>query len=207
MNDRPISSAILKSIATRFDPARGTIDTGSRVTRRLSDLRGIFADERAYALALAGDDPVVYTVESIEPGNDDGDLHYGLGVIMPGRVGDEYYMTKGHLHAWRPAAEVYIGLSGSGAMMLEDENGGGSRLLPLEPNGIVYVPGYTAHRTINTGAEPLSYLGIYPAKAGHDYGTIAGRNFADVVIDGGSGALRMARSEYMAALRERYGQG
>jgi glucose-6-phosphate isomerase len=32
-----------------------------------------------------------------------------LGVLMPGKVGAEYFMTKGHIHAWRPAAEVYLG--------------------------------------------------------------------------------------------------
>ena len=30
---------------------------------------------------------------------------------------------------------------------------------------------------MNTGNVPLTYLGVYPAKAGHDYAAIAGRNF------------------------------
>ena len=45
--------------------------------------------------------------------------------------------------------------------------------MPLTPESAVYVPGHTAHRTINTGDMPLTYLGIYPARAGHDYGVIA----------------------------------
>ncbi len=36
---------------------------------------------------------------------------------------------------------------------------------------------------MNTGSEPLVYIGIYPAKAGHDYGAIAERNFRSVVVE------------------------
>ncbi|HWI60186.1 MAG TPA: glucose-6-phosphate isomerase family protein [Bacillota bacterium] len=174
-----ISAALL----SRLDLTQGVID-GAPVTRRyLSDLIGTFADEAAYQEALRQGNPLLYAVSSIEPAQGEGQLHYGLGVLMPGKVGREYYMTKGHFHAWRPAAEVYVGLRGRGLMLLEEEATGQSRLLPLEPNGIVYVPGYTAHRTINTGEEPLVYLGIYPAAAGHDYGSIAARNFRHVVVE------------------------
>jgi glucose-6-phosphate isomerase len=68
-------------------------------------------------------------------------------------------------------------------MLLEDENTGRSVLLPLGKGRIVYVPGYTAHRTMNTGSEPLVYLGIYPANAGHDYGAIAKRNFQKILVE------------------------
>lgn len=170
-------------LVTRFDPRSAAIEGAKTVERRLSDLRGAFADGRAYAAALAAADPVVYTVASVEPAEGDGDLHYGLGMLMPGRVGDEYYLTKGHLHAWRAAAEVYIGLAGAGMMLLEDEASGESTLVPLAADGVVYVPGGTAHRTINTGDVPLVYLGVYPARAGHDYGAIAERNFRKVVVE------------------------
>ena len=68
-------------------------------------------------------------------------------------------------------------------MLLEDEAGVESAMMPLQPNGVVYVPGHTAHRTINTGRTPLTYLGVYPARAGHDYGAIATRNFRRVVVE------------------------
>jgi len=166
-----------------FDPLTGIIDGVPCIERRLSDLRGIFADAAAYERALADGDPVIYTVHSIESAGGEGDLYYGIGMLMPGRVGDEYYMTKGHLHSWRPAAEVYIGLHGTGLMLLEDEATGESTALPLERNGMVYVPGHTAHRTINTGNEPLVYIGVFPARAGHDYSTIAERNFRKIVAE------------------------
>ncbi len=133
--------------------------------------------------ALAHGNPLLYRVASFEPGGGDGDLHYGIGQIMPGRVGDEYFMTKGHLHTRREAAEFYIGLQGEGVMLLEDEDTRESCLLHLGPNRVVYVPGKTAHRTMNTGPVPLSYLGVYPATAGHDYAAIAERNFRCLVVE------------------------
>lgn len=187
----------LNDLLTRFDPTRGTMESGPRVERRLSDLRGIFADADAFERALADDDPIVYSVQAIDSADGEGDLHYGIGSIAPGRIGGEYYMTKGHLHAWRPAAEVYIGLGGTGLMLLEDEQTGRSALHPLMRNGIVYVPGGTAHRTINTGSEPLIYLGVYPARAGHDYGTIAERNFRLVVVEENGMPQAVERSEYL----------
>ncbi len=191
----PIPSPYLaRALATAFSTVKGTLQGGSVTTRRLSDLRGVFADVEAYEHELNADDAVIYTVESLEPGDGQGDLHFGIGRIMPGRVGNEYYMTKGHLHRWREAAEVYIGLSGTGIMLLEDEAGSESRSLPLAPNLIVYVPGYVAHRTINTGSEPLVYLGVFPAQAGHDYGAIAGRNFRMVVVDRDGEAVTMERA-------------
>jgi len=116
---------------------------------------------------------------------------------MPGRIGAEYFLTKGHLHAWRPAAEFYFGLQGEGMMLLEDETTGESRLVDLRPQSVVYVPGHTAHRTLNTGSVPLSYIGVYPARAGHDYGKIAQRNFRFVVVER-DGAPRMIERQALA---------
>ncbi|MBI5382845.1 MAG: cupin domain-containing protein [Opitutae bacterium] len=173
----------LPQLITRYEPESGKIIGAPSVTRRLSDLRGCFADTKAFEAALAADNPVLYRVGAVEPGVGAGDLHYGVGLLMPGRIGNEYYMTKGHLHSWRDAAEIYFGLTGEGVMLLEDEASGESRMVPLLPNQAVYVPGHTAHRTMNTGTTPLTYIGVYPAKAGHDYAAIAQKNFRCVVIE------------------------
>lgn len=170
-----------------FDPATGSI-VGSIVTeRRLSDLHGVFSNESAFDAARTDGDPVVYTVHAMEPGDGDGDLHYGIGTIMPGRIGNEYFQTKGHLHFWRPAAEVYIGIGGQGVMLMQDEETGDSKLVPMGAGQIVYVPGHTAHRTVNTGSSPLVYLGVFPARAGHDYAPIAEHNFRQIVEAGADG--------------------
>ena len=169
------------SVAYGLDSAR--IGDRPFVQRRLSDLRGCFADAAAFDTALAQNNPVLYEVTAVEPAHGDGQLHYGIGILYPGKVGDEYYLTKGHYHSHRPAAEVYIGLKGEGMMLLEDEATGETRMVPLAANRAVYVPGHTAHRTLNTGNEPLVYLGIYPSNAGHDYGSIAEKNFRHFVVD------------------------
>jgi glucose-6-phosphate isomerase len=197
----------INQLLSQFDPLEGTANEELTVQRRLLDLKGVFADEDAFQQAVAtGDNPLIYTVASVTPADGPGQLHYGIGKIMPGRIGDEYYMTKGHYHSWRPAAEFYIGLTGEGMMLLEDEATGASQAVPLIPNHVVYVPGYTAHRTMNTGDIPLTYLGVYPAEAGHDYGAIATRNFRQVVdaarSQAGDGPARRPPLDQMLDLQE-----
>ena len=53
----------------------------------------------------------------------------------------------------------------------------------LAENTVVYVPGHTAHRTVNTGSEPLVYWGILSSEAGHDYGAVGKRNFRQVIVE------------------------
>jgi glucose-6-phosphate isomerase, archaeal len=187
-------------LLAHFDLQSGTIEGAPQTERRLSDMRGSFADEDAFTAALAKGDPVLYTLATVAPAQGDGALHYAIAQILPGRIGAEYYMTKGHYHAWRPAAEVYIGLGGTGFMLLEDEESRESRLLSLTPNTVVYVPGHTAHRTINTGEIPLTYLGIYPAAAGHDYGSIATQNFRQVLVAVDGKPVLRERPEFLASL-------
>jgi glucose-6-phosphate isomerase len=170
-------------LLSRYDPSTGEIPGAPVVSRNLADLRGCFADPSAYEAALLAGNRLLYTVAAVEPARGEGDLGYGIGLITPGKVGREYHMTRGHLHAWRPAAEFYFGLSGEGVMLLEDETTGESHMVSLRPHVAIYVPGGTAHRTMNVGEVPLTYLGVYPARAGHDYGAIAERNFRCVVVE------------------------
>ena len=188
-------------LVMQIHPHDGMLEGVTPASRTLAALRECFADQVAYDALLAHGDQVVYHVSSVEPAQGDGQLHYGLGMLMPGKVGAEYFMTKGHFHTWRAAAEVYVGLSGMGAMLLEEEGSGETQCLPLGPNSVVYVPGFTAHRTINTGREPLVYLGMYPASAGHDYGTIAERNFAHVLVDVDGQPTLLERSIFLATLQ------
>lgn len=183
-----------------FDRINAAIPNAAVVERRLSHLRDVFADPHAYARALEQGDPLVYSVASIEPADGEGDLHYGIGKIMPGRVGQEYFLTRGHFHQWRPAAEIYIGLTGSGVMLLEHEQTRRAYSVDLLPDSVVYVPGYTAHRTINVGDAPLTYLGIYPARAGHDYGALEERNFAQVVVEQDGKPDVQDREQFLASL-------
>lgn len=190
----------IDKILSRFNAVTGEIPGAKAAARHLADLRGCFANEAAFETMVAAGNPLIYTVTSFEGGQGEGDLHYGIGLIMPGQVGDEYFMTKGHLHSWRAAAEFYIGLTGEGVMLLENEDSGESRMVPLTASHVIYVPGKTAHRTMNTGTGPMTYLGIYPAKAGHDYGAIAKRNFLNVVAECDGRPKMIPRTRFQAML-------
>jgi len=185
----------------RFDLDNLNIPDAEFSIRRLSDMAGYFADEAAYQKVLAESDPVLYEVYSISPAQGDGDLNYGFGILMPGKIGDEYYLTKGHLHNWRASAEIYIGLSGEGYMLLEDEATRESRLIPFAKDSIIYVPGNTAHRTINTGKEKMIYIGVYPANAGHDYGFVKERGFDCVLVSRNGKPELLNRQTYINSLR------
>lgn len=185
---------------TQFDLS-GTFLAGAVWSeRRLSELQDAFADRVAYRAALSAGDPVIYAVAKLAPAQGEGALNLALNRIHPGQIGREYYLTKGHFHAWRAAGEYYIGLQGEGVMLLEDAARTESQMVPLQPHSAVYVPGYTAHRTINVGKEPLVYLTIFPAEAGNDYTPIAEHNFAQVMIAVDGIPTQMARTQFMESL-------
>jgi glucose-6-phosphate isomerase len=47
----------------------------------------------------------------------------------------------------------------------------------------IYVPGRYAHRSVNTGTEPLVTFYVFPANAGHDYKTIEIKGFRVLVVE------------------------
>jgi glucose-6-phosphate isomerase len=199
---RQMSLSLALASSLRFNSATAALEGESENQRRLSSLKGCFADEAAFAAALAEGDPVLYATSGVETVSGDGQLHYVIGTIEPGKVGDEYHLTKGHIHAWRPAAEVYIGLRGEGMMLLQDEESGECVALPLTAERVVYVPGHTAHRTINTGREPLVYWGVLSSAAGHDYSSVAERNFALVVVEVDGRPEVIERTTYLQQLAQ-----
>jgi glucose-6-phosphate isomerase, archaeal len=177
----------------------GTIPTAHAVqVRRLSDLRGLYLDRAAEAALLASD-PLIYEVfDAADLPKVAGQLLYSTTVIQPGRVGDEYFMTKGHFHALADRAELYYGLSGRGMLLLQTPEGRVSSL-PMEAGTAAYVPPHWGHRTMNTGDVPFVFLAVYPADAGYDYGTIARDGFAAVVLAGPDGPRVVPNPSYRAA--------
>ncbi|WZH37749.1 MAG: glucose-6-phosphate isomerase family protein [Microbacterium enclense] len=156
------------------DFARGLLDGGSeRYEKHLPDLAGVYRDDAAYAEAVSRDtgEPV-YWVESSTPETGRGALTIGLSVLQPGRIGDEFAMTRGHLHAQSEFAELYYGVAGSGVMLLESIDGD-SRALPISSGVVVHVPGGWIHRSVNVGDDTLVTLFTYATEAGQDYGIIA----------------------------------
>ncbi|MFN8491104.1 MAG: glucose-6-phosphate isomerase family protein [Caldilineaceae bacterium] len=184
-----------------FDPQSGGIAGCNATERYLGDLANAFADGKAVQAALTLDNPLIYRATQVEDRSGEGDVHYGIAIIYPGKVGNEYHLTKGHIHAWRPAAEVYICLGGEGMMLMENERTGECLAAPLQRNHTLYVPGYMAHRTINIGSEPLVYWGILSCRAGHDYGAIGERNFRQVVVEIDGKPTVMERSDYLRLIQ------
>jgi len=165
------------------DLSDGTIPDAVLVQKRyLSDLKGLFADPEAEA-ALMPRNPLIYEVhEATENPAEVGQLRYSTTIIFPGKVGNEYYFTKGHYHALGDRAELYFGLIGEGYLLLQTPEGEVSAQL-MTPGAAAYVPPYWGHRTINVGSEKFVFLACYPADAGYDYQPIAEKGFAQILVE------------------------
>ncbi len=180
MSDQPYTFdvSVADEVLSRYD---------HHIIRNLSDLRGQFADQRSYDSLLAQEDVVLYEVyELLRPGLA-GEMRHGLTVVHPGKVGDEYFMTKGHYHTVLETAELYYCLKGEGLMVMETPEGEWA-VEPLRPNGGLYVPPRWAHRSVNTGSgEDLLTLFVYPGNAGHDYGSIERQGFRKLIVERNGG--------------------
>lgn len=169
-------------------PEGGTLSGHShRYEKRLSELAGLYADGQAFEDTLRGGDRVVYTVEDYRPSRASGDLCFGVTHMLPGRIGDEFFMTRGHIHAIANRPETYRGEAGRGVMLLESPEGE-VVTLDIAPGATLYVPPYWIHRSVNTGGDPLVMSFVYPADSGQDYGIIARSNGMRVrIVAEGSG--------------------
>lgn len=162
----------------------GILEPAGRVTQRhISGMRHMYADTDAVNQILEEEgDRLIYEVHTVDLPEEEGLVLYGTTIIHPGRVGEEFHMTKGHFHAKRGRGEVYLGLAGEGYLVLQTRNGV-VRGLPMQPGTVGYVPPMWAHRTVNIGDEPFIFFAAWPGDAGHDYGTIERMGFAKLLVD------------------------
>jgi glucose-6-phosphate isomerase len=169
-----------------FDiPLPGAIPThfDNHIVRRLSEMEGYFLDGQSYGQALAQGDEILYEVYEIRRPESAGELLHGVSIVHPGKIGDEYIMTKGHFHAVLETAEVYYCLQGEGYMVMETPEGN-CAVQSLRPGVVLYVPPRWAHRSVNCSLkDDLATLFVYPGNAGHDYGSIAGQGFRKLVVE------------------------
>ena len=157
-----------------------TPETG-RYSKRLSGLAGIFQDSSAFARAIFDEaDPLVYEV--IDYRKPDSDLFFGTTTMQPGKVGVEYYMTRGHFHERRDRGEAYYTQSGVGLLLLESR-AGETRSVAMRPGVCAFIPPDWAHRSINTGREKLVFAWFCATDAGHDYGQILARGMRKLVVE------------------------
>lgn len=151
----------------------GALSGAPRLTKStlLQDLSGVFFDRISWQSL----DPTksVYDVEMFATPEAAGELYTGVTHLYPGKVGNEYFMTRGHFHARREQGEVYIGLRGEGLLLLQNEQGV-ARLERVFPGSVHNIAGFTAHRLINTSHEILSAFAVWPCAAGHDYTALSG---------------------------------
>lgn len=165
-----------------IDLAEGSMEDYTRRTeRRASSMRGHYADAAALERLVAGGDPLHYEVLEKPVPETYGQLMFCISRLLPGLVGEEYFMTKGHYHQVIETGEVYLCLRGRGYMLMKTKDGDFSAL-PMARGSMVYVPPFWAHRSVNTGDEPLVSFCVYNAEAGHNYGDIETEGFLKRVL-------------------------
>jgi glucose-6-phosphate isomerase, archaeal len=157
---------------------------GARVDEvRASDLRGLVEDDRALDALVARGDPVVYRVVTAPSGLAEG-LGLAVTTIEPGSIGDELFMTRGHVHR-DASAETYVCTEGLGGLLLSD--GERADWIKLRPGDVAPIPAGRAHRTVNVGRERFAFLAVFEFGAGNDYEAVAKRGMGARVLRSGAG--------------------
>ena len=150
--------------------------------RKLSDMKGMFLDAEAERRILEKGDPLIYSFsEKILP-EENGHLQLATTIIYPGKIGDEYFMTKGHYHRRPDTSEAYLGLEGKGSLLIQTEKGD-FESIDIQPGVVAYIPPFWGHRMVNTGSTPFVFFAVYPGDAGHNYGEIEKTGFVKILIE------------------------
>ena len=172
------TSAVLEPFGLNIDLVTGVMaQPDTRTVRTASDMTGYYADSDALQrLIEERNDPLHYEVFEKSIPDEYGHLRFCISKLQAGTVGEECFMTKGHYHTVAETAEAYLCIRGEGYMLMKLADGR-CRHEPMNRGRMVYVPPHWAHRSINTGDEPLISFCVYPAEAGHNYGDIEQEGF------------------------------
>lgn len=139
--------------------------------RRLSDLKDYFFDKEVVERMLSNNEnPVIYRAymaprltdplifercKPSETSSSEPQFTFGVNIVQPGRIGREYYHTRGHFHALDPV-EIYFG-KGNGIFLIQTKDGEVAHL-PVRSDRWValrYDSKKWAHQCINTGAQEM----------------------------------------------------
>jgi glucose-6-phosphate isomerase len=180
-----------------IDAIRGTMRgrTGAKLTR-IADLRGLYVDADAFdRLAAARGSDIAYEVHEFRPERvAPHELVFGTSTVQPGRVGAEFFMTRGHIHQRADRPEIYLCQSGLGVMHMEAPDGT-TQPLAMTPGVVVYVPAFWIHRSVNVGEAPLVTFFCYPADAGQDYDIIErSGGMRTLIVNDGAGGWKEAEN-------------
>lgn len=155
----------------------------NHIQRNLSNMAGQYQDLEAYEAMVSDEDTLLYQVYELKRPELAGEILHGVSIVHPGKVGNEYFMTKGHYHTVLETAEIYYTLKGQGYMVMETPEGDWA-VEELSAGSVLYVPPRWAHRSINIGSEEdLVMFFAYPGDAGHNYATIETQGFRKLVLE------------------------
>lgn len=176
------------ALSTFLDVHSGRLAVCTSTQRnRVSELVGVFADEEARTALVNDENPVVYEVYRTEPAEQpDSALCYSSTIVYPGRVGDEYHITRGHSHPSIDAPEVYLTIRGEGMLLLQTEDLH-VQALALGPGTILYVPGGVIHRLVNTGNESLVVFTVYTVGTIREYEKLPSHGFKRILVASNDG--------------------
>jgi glucose-6-phosphate isomerase len=175
INDNPVSIEIdlttgIFSPCLEYEP------------RCLSKLANMFHDRDAVDQSLETGDPLIYEIRYYPFITRNSDMVLGTSRIHPGKIGDEYYMTKGHFHETDNQPEIYHCVQGSGYLIMMNQEGE-FHSIPWKAGTITHIPPQYAHRVINTGSTPLVFVSSFHVAAGHDYGMIEEKGFKYLILE------------------------
>ncbi|MBM4323829.1 MAG: cupin domain-containing protein [Deltaproteobacteria bacterium] len=150
--------------------------------RKLSDMKGMFFDTGAEGRILEKENPLIYSFSEKVLPEENGHLQLATTTIHPGKVGDEYHMTKGHYHRRPDTSEMYLGLEGEGCLLMQTVEGD-FESIAIRPGTVAYIPPFWGHRMVNTGKTAFVFFAVYPGDAGHNYGDIEKTGFVKILIE------------------------
>lgn len=144
--------------------------------RTVGDLREYWHDSAA--AELVADQPL-YETETYfsKPDGTEGAILWGSTRLFAGSVGGEYHMTRGHWHLKPTHGELIVCVSGTGLVVLMDSSREVSTV-ELSAGVTYHIDGTLAHRTVNTGDEPLVFWCAWAADCGHEYESILRDGFS-----------------------------
>ena len=172
-----------KSKVIHFNLNDGLSPDRESKKRMLSDMVNMYLDNDALITMIKNEDILVYEFYELGLPETSGHIAYGTTILYPGKVGNEFFMTKGHFHSILETAEIYYCTKGEGFLLMEDPEGN-VELRKMIPGTSVYVPPRYAHRSINTSnTEPMISFFAFRADAGHDYGTIEEKGFRKLIME------------------------
>jgi glucose-6-phosphate isomerase len=170
-------------ITVQYDFNLGEFSPKERsVARKVSDLSLLFHDKAAAQTLIKQGDPLIYEIFYYGFKTSLSDMALGATRIQPGKVGDEYFMTKGHFHEAKNQPEIYFCVKGQGTLLMQTIEG---EFLTekWDVGTISHIPPMWAHRVVNTGNEPLVFVASYHLAAGHNYGPIEEKGFRKLLVE------------------------